>query len=655
VLLDAATNPKKTGPWGIDRWTPGEAATGLPENGKPGALARFAASGGEMNVKLLTGRDELICSKPIFERGLVLWIMLVLALSLIFLAGCKPAATAAAPSSAGTSAPSTQVGGTADTFQTLIPAAQAFVDQMNQGDFTAAVKPFDATMIQAMPESKLKDTWLKLLDQVGPFKSQLGTRTESAQGYRIVYVTCEFTNAVIDIQVVFNNQDQVSGLFFKPGQRPAGTSEIKISPSLLTLMAENLVDQLVQGNYAAAASDFNPDMQAAAPEATLKNIWDQLLVQRGAFLQRIESSNAVVQGYQTVFVTCQFEKGALDAQVTFDNQGKIAGLHFAAHQAAGATAVPYSPPAYVKSDSFQETNVTVGSGKWALPGTLTVPKGQGPFPAVVLVHGSGPNDRDETIGPNKPFRDLAWGLASQGIAVLRYDKRTKAHADLYTRDILMNLTLQEETIDDALLAVQLLRSTPEIDPQRIFVLGHSLGAMAAPRIGQQDPDLAGLILLAGPTIPLEDEILDQFTYLFNLDGTLTAPEKAYLDKIQAEVARVKDPNLSNQVPAYDLPLSMYPAYWLYLRDYHPAEVAKTLAMPMLVLQGGRDYQVSPTKDFEGWKTALADKANAVLKLYPDLNHLMIAGQGPSTPTEYEIAGHVSEEVVKDIADWIKTP
>ncbi len=507
-------------------------------------------------------------------------------------------------------------------------------------------------MIKAMPEVRLKETWQQLLGQVGAFKSQLGSRTDTSQGYRIVYVTCEFEKAVIDVRVVFNAQDQVSGLFFTPGQRPAATSASQPSSTLLIMTAEKLVDQLARGDYAAATSEFNTEMKAAATEATLKDVWEQLLVQSGAFLQRASSTSTVVQGYPTVFVTCQFEKAELDAQVTFDNQGKIAGLHFTAHNAAVSTPIPYSPPAYVKSDAFKETDVTVGSGEWSLPGTLTMPVGTGPFPAVVLVHGSGPNDRDESIGPNKPFRDLAWGLASQGIAVLRYDKRTRVHAAQFTPDILAKLTLKEETIDDALLAVQLLRGTQGVNPQRIFVLGHSLGAMAAPRIGQQDTALSGLIVMAGPTIPLEDEVLDQYTYLFNLDGALTDAEKSQLEKLQAQVTRVKDPNLSDQVPAYDLPLGIRAAYWLDLRDYHPAEVAKTLAMPILVLQGGRDYQVSPSKDFAGWKTALAGKSNAVLKLYPALNHLMIAGQGPSTPAEYETEGHVSEEVVKDIVDWI---
>ena len=186
------------------------------------------------------------------------------------------------------------------------------------------------------------------------------------------------------------------------------------------------------------------------------------------------------------------------------------------------------------------------------------------------------------------------------------------------------LTVKEETTDDALLAAQLLRQSPGIDPKRVFILGHSLGATVAPRIGQQDPALAGLIILAGLTRTLEDTVLDQVTYLYSLSGPLTDQQKADIEKLQAAVARVKDPNLSSAVPASDLPLNIPAAYWLDLRGYHPEEVAKGLSMPLLVLQGERDYQVSPTKDFPGWQTALAGKANATLKLYPGLNHLFIA-------------------------------
>jgi dienelactone hydrolase len=463
----------------------------------------------------------------------------------IILGGCAQATatpTAALPTLAPlvpTGAASTQA--PVEGFKTLIPAAQAFVDQMVKGDFAAATGRFDATMKTAMPEAKLKDAWQQLLGQVGAFQKQLSTRTEEQKGYRIVYVVCQFEKSVINVRVVYNAQEQIAGLFFQPGTAPGATP----------------------------------------------------------------------------------------------------------------TPIPYNPPAYVNTASFHESDVTVGSGEWALPGTLTRPNGSGPFPAVVLVHGSGPNDRDETLGPNKPFRDLAWGLASQGVAVLRYDKRTLVHASQFTPEILAKLTLQEETIDDALLAAQLLRQTAAIDPKRVYVLGHSLGALAAPRIGQQDPALAGLIIMAGPTSPFEDLILYQITYLTGLNAAPTDQQKADIETLKTQVARVKDPNLSNQVDGKDLPLGITPTYWLNLRNYHPEYVAKSLEMPVFVLQGERDYQVPPATEFGPWKAALAQKANATLKLYPKLNHLFIAGEGQPTPQEYQLTGHVSEDVVKDIAQWVK--
>src|SRR5262249_57372826 len=121
--------------------------------------------------------------------------------------------------------------------------------------------------------------------------------------------------------------------------------------------------------------------------------------------------------------------------------------------------------------------------------------GAGPFPGVGLAHGSGPNDRDETIAQNKPFKDLALGLASRGIAVLRYDKRTKVYPAKMAG--LAGLTVKDEVVDDAIAAASMLRSQPRIDPARVFVLGHSLGGMLVPRIAAADAKLAGVIVMAG--------------------------------------------------------------------------------------------------------------------------------------------------------------
>jgi pimeloyl-ACP methyl ester carboxylesterase len=262
---------------------------------------------------------------------------------------------------------------------------------------------------------------------------------------------------------------------------------------------------------------------------------------------------------------------------------------------------------------------------------------------VVLVHGSGPNDRDESVGAEKPFRDLAWGLASRGIAVLRYEKRTRQHGSKLAA--VKDFTVQQETVDDALAAADLLRHTQGIDPKRVFVLGHSLGAMMAPRIGQRDPRLAGLIVMAGATRPLEDIILEQVSYLAGADGTVSDAEKGQIESLRAEVAKVKALKPGDAGVALGAPAS----YWLDLRGYDPAAAAKSLKQPLLILQGGRDYQVTPDS-LEAWRKAVP---GATFKTYPKLNHLFIEGEGKSLPQEYEKPGHVAEEVIADLAAWIK--
>ncbi|MAG37265.1 MAG: hypothetical protein CL878_13610 [Dehalococcoidia bacterium] len=409
--------------------------------------------------------------------------------------------------------------------------------------------------------------------------------------------------------------------------------------------AEALVTFMVQGDFVKAAQDFDSTMREAMPAEQLQAIWTGLPAQVGRFEQLVGSRVAQQQGFNIVNVTVQFEQAALDVRVVFSADRKVAGLSFAPTPAATGT------PAYVDLASFVEEEVVVGTGAWALPGTLSIPTGNGPFPAIVLVHGSGPNDRDETIGPNKPFKDLAWGLASRGIAVLRYDKQSLVHGKTIAAD-LSTFTVQEETIADALTGITLLRERAGIDREAVFVVGHSLGGTLAPRIGAQDPALPGLIILAGATTPIEDLLLVQQRYIFNLDGTISDEEATQLAQIEALVQTIKAPDLAAKVPATTPLLGAAPAYWLDLRDYSPAEAAKTLPQPMLVLQGERDYQVTMA-DFATWREALASRPDVTFKSYPALNHLFMAGEGPSTPAEYAVANHVAAQVISDIADWLQ--
>jgi alpha-beta hydrolase superfamily lysophospholipase len=227
------------------------------------------------------------------------------------------------------------------------------------------------------------------------------------------------------------------------------------------------------------------------------------------------------------------------------------------------------------------------------------------------------------------------------VAVLRYEKRTKAHGPRIPSDI----GLEEEVVADALAAVQLLRNRPEID--KVFLLGHSLGGILAPVIARRDGGLAGIALLAAPARPFFHVLEAQLQYLKTLEPGEESPGTRQVDSLLALVRGVE----AGQVPDDQVVLGAPPPYWRELAAVNPVRVAEALEIPLIVLQGGRDYQ-STAEDLAIWENVLGGRPDVMTKLYPDLNHLFMPGHGMATPQEYaSTPGHVAEEVILDLTRW----
>ena len=406
-------------------------------------------------------------------------------------------------------------------------------------------------------------------------------------------------------------------------------------------VADTFLDHLDAGRFDEALLMMDARAQAELGQGKLAEIWTTLPKQLGGRKSRSPQRGEAVNGHPVVTSTFEFGYATLDARISFDAQGLIDGFRLVPALA------PAAPATMTSNERFAESEFAVGEGERSLGGTLTRPAGAGPFPAVVLVHGSGPHDRDATIGPNRIFRDLAHGLAERGVAVLRFDKRTKVRPQDFTDG---TFDVNDEVVDDVVAAIAQLRQTEGIDAARVFVAGHSLGAMMAPRILQRAPDAAGAVLLAAPARPLQAAYLEQIEFLAAKDGSVSEDERAAIEAERLKIDALA--TLAPDAPAENNLLALPSSYWIDLRDYDPVTVAGAIAQPLLLLQGARDYQVTVAADLSRWREAFADSPRVTVHEYPGLNHLFLAGEGVPNPEEYFTAGHVPAQVIDDIAAWV---
>ncbi len=403
-------------------------------------------------------------------------------------------------------------------------------------------------------------------------------------------------------------------------------------------IAQNYVDAVFDLDYKELAGfEFTLQMKLAMiTRASYKAVRDLFVEACGEYIRIVDFTESEKSGYHIVSVICEFENTYANINVVFDDKNRIAGLHYTYNRVYGR-------------NDMNETEVSFG-GELPLPGTLAMPGANGNVPAVIIIHGSGPSERNGAIGGNAVYYDIAKQLYDKGIASLRYDKRTYAYGYLDDENYFDNITVWEETINDAIKAFEFLARQDGIDRNRIYFAGHSLGGYLMPRIAGSVPEAAGFIMLAPNASRLEDIIVRQTEYINGIDGKTTSIENKTLKEYIEMRDRIKSLQPDSGYSSEEL-FWAPESYWLDLAYYFPIDEMQKETRPVLLIHGGRDYQVD-INEYNMWTDGLGDKKNIKFILLPELNHLFAAGEGPSTPQEYQKLAEVDLRVGNVIAKFI---
>lgn len=416
--------------------------------------------------------------------------------------------------------------------------------------------------------------------------------------------------------------------------------------------AVEVLEELSSGAYQ-AVYDASADVlkQAVGSAEGMREVWEQLAGLLGAYQSATPGEAQAQDGYEIVSVQCAFSNAEATLALAFDEEGRLTSLGLVSMQLrADAQAAAGDEGGYVE----EEIALRPGEAD-ETRGLLTLPEGEGPFPAVVMVHGSGSSDMNETAYANAPLRDIARGLARLGVASIRYDKYTYAHPEMCTD---ADFTVDDEYTKDAVDAAALIAQDARVG--EIYLLGHSQGAMLAPRImravqAQIGDRLAGGVLLAGsPLCMWEIQYRQNLDVVETLSGEQRAQAQAAVD---AEVAKVDA--LSQMTPEELQAQTLFGISAWYQLDEMSVDAAQTaveLDLPLFIAQGEKDWQVRPEDGVEAWRAALPEDFAATFRLYEDVNHMLADMEGEPTGTAQDYMdadAHVSEALIGDIAEWIR--
>lgn len=422
-------------------------------------------------------------------------------------------------------------------------------------------------------------------------------------------------------------------------------SHLSFSQSVVSLMnrADQFFETMNQGKFDEAHNFMDESVKSQISIDELKLFWLRLENSLGTY-QSVDGARSSIQGdYYQVMLTCGFTKGSQPFTFVFNKNELLVGFFIAPKP----TESEYALASYADTSLYKEEEVKIKFAEGEMAGIFTSPKKASNFPIVIMVHGSGPADMDQTVGSNKPFKDIAAGLAAQGIASIRYVKRSMVYPNTFNKAF----TVKEEVLDDALTAITLAASLPGVNKSQIYLFGHSLGGMLAPRIANLATSLSGIILAAAPARKFADLITEQNEYLYKASGDTTAAGRQQFQESAMDIDKTRILKLGS-LTADSVILGAPASYWIDLNNYDQINTAKKLKNRILVVQGEKDFQVS-VRDFEIWKSGLAANKNATFKLYPDLNHLFSPQKEKGNGTQYRLPANVDINLINDISMWIK--
>ncbi|PMD36318.1 hypothetical protein L207DRAFT_637446 [Hyaloscypha variabilis F] len=411
-----------------------------------------------------------------------------------------------------------------------------------------------------------------------------------------------------------------------------------------TVIALRLLNLIKEHKFAEALQNGTSTIKLLVSPATLEKAFKDLQASQG---QLVSFAPVDVEGFgskKVVKVLVKFEKEDLLAVIVVDDKGLIAGFRLKPAKDVPST---WTHPAYVDPSLFDEKEVNLSAIGVEVGTSLSIPNSN-PLAGVIFLAGSGPTDRDSTLGPNKPLKDLAWGLASNRIAVARWDKPSAESSKISEQDI----TLEKEYLPFTIAAIKALQEKLADSSIPIFILGHSLGAIIAPVVANADSEIKGVVMLSAGGGKMYDSALRQMRYLVSLNHDPPFATQEYVELLSKQIAVIEDPKF-NAASKEDLPFGAPASYWLSVKEYDQVAEAKKLNVPICILQPGSDYQVTVEDDLVKWEEGLKAKVNVDIKVCEGLNHLLMAGEGPSTPEDYSVEGHVDEAVVVAICEWIK--